>query len=233
LIPETVKLLAALVAPAAVLANDVKDVVLTVTIGVIKVETVLLGILKLIDAAPELVICKLPLYVPALAVEGILTYKVGKDMVPDVPTVNGEAFVPTLLEKFDTVDTSKPEGGVTVIPLVIFVPETLILCAVDAVPTFAAKAAKEPVVEITGYVMIICPLKPAPPTFEAPVAPLPPPPTWVAALPIVAVVLNPLAPEPPSVKAEPAVTPTALFPLLKLPALDPPPPLALEVLPLV
>ena len=150
MIPEKVKLLAALVAPAAVLANDVKDVVLTVRIGVTRAETTLLGILKLTDVALVLVICKLPLYVPALAVEGILTYKVGKDIVPDVPTVNGEALVPTLLEKSDAVETSKPTGGVTVIPLVILVPETLMLCAVDAVPTFVANAEKVPLVEMIG-----------------------------------------------------------------------------------
>ena len=147
--------MAVLVAPVAVFANDVKDVVLTETMGVATDETTLLGIVTFIDVAFELVICKLPLYAPAVAVEGILTYKVGKDMVPDVPTVNGEAFVPTLLEKSDTVDTSKPDGGVTVIPLDIFNPETLILCAVDAVPTFVVNAAKEPEVEITGYVIII------------------------------------------------------------------------------
>ena len=155
LIPETVKLLAALLAPAAVFANDVKDVVLTVRIGVTKVETILLGILKLTDVALVLVICKLPLYVPAVTEEGILTNKVGKDMLPDEPTVNGEAFVPTLEEKSETVETSNPTGGVTVIPLVIFAPETLILCAVDAVPTFAANAANVPVVEMIGYVIII------------------------------------------------------------------------------
>jgi len=138
-----------------VFANEVNVVVLTERMGVAEEDTTLFGIDKLTVVALVLVICKLPLYVPAVADEGILTYKLGTDIEPDVPTVIGDALVPTLLEKSETVDTSKPVGGVTVIPPTIFPPETAILCAADAVPTFVVNADKLPVVEITGYVIII------------------------------------------------------------------------------
>jgi hypothetical protein len=44
-------------------------------------------------------------------------------IVPDEPTVSAEELSPTLLEKSLTVETSKPAGGVIVIPADILVPD--------------------------------------------------------------------------------------------------------------
>jgi hypothetical protein len=55
-------------------------------------------------------------------------------IVPEAPTVIGLILVPTLLAKVELVETSKPAGGVTVIPALIFAPEMLKLWPAEAVP---------------------------------------------------------------------------------------------------
>jgi hypothetical protein len=47
---------------------------------------------------------------------------VAEEIVPEVPTVIGEELLPTLLAKFEEVETSKAAGGVTVMPASISVP---------------------------------------------------------------------------------------------------------------
>ena len=69
-----------------------------------------------------------------MAVAARRTYTVVEEMVPELPTVTGDEFVPTVV-KLEEVETSNPEGGVTVMPAVMFVPETVKLAAVpEAVP---------------------------------------------------------------------------------------------------
>ena len=46
-------------------------------------------------------------------------------IVPELPIINGDEFVPTEELKSEAVETSKPTGGVIVIPVDIFVPLTL------------------------------------------------------------------------------------------------------------
>jgi hypothetical protein len=55
-------------------------------------------------------------------------------IVPEAPTVIGLILVPTLLAKVELVETSKPVGGVTVIPALMFAPEILKVCEDEAVP---------------------------------------------------------------------------------------------------
>jgi hypothetical protein len=45
--------------------------------------------------------------------------------VPELPIVIEDEFVPTLELKSEDVETSKPTGGVIVIPADIFVPDTV------------------------------------------------------------------------------------------------------------
>lgn len=75
-----------------------------------------------------------------------------EEIVPAAPTTIGEALVPTLDEKSEVVDTSKPEGGVTLIPAFISAPETLKDWATDGEPATAVNASKEPEVVITGTI---------------------------------------------------------------------------------
>ena len=56
-------------------------------------------------------------------------------MVPVEPMVIGLALFPTPLAKIELVETSNPEGGVTLIPSVMSAPDTVKLVGVvEAVP---------------------------------------------------------------------------------------------------
>ena len=90
-----------------------------------------------------------------------------EEIVPDAPTTIGDALVPTLAEKSEVVDTSKPEGGVTVIPAFISAPETLNDWATDGVPATVVKARSVPEVVITGRMSSPMAKSPNPVTPEA------------------------------------------------------------------
>ena len=70
---------------------------------------------------------------PGIVLDAILTYIGVDESVPDVPTVIGEALVPTVVNKLE-VETSKPTGGVIVTADTRLVPETLKEVEVDEVP---------------------------------------------------------------------------------------------------
>ncbi|NCZ96905.1 hypothetical protein EBZ02_07100, partial [bacterium] len=90
--------------------------------------TVLATVGTLTLAAPLLVRLMLPLLLPAEAVAARRTYTVVLLIVPEEPTVT----VPLNAEL--SVDTSKPEGGVTRMPAVMLAPETENCVEEEAVP---------------------------------------------------------------------------------------------------
>ena len=55
-----------------------------------------------------------------------------------------------MLAKVDEVETSKPAGGVTVIPALISVPFKVKLVVEEGVPYVVLNAVSVPVAEITG-----------------------------------------------------------------------------------
>lgn len=63
--------------------------------------------------------------VPVDAVDCNLTYIVVDAIVPAAPITRADELVPTLLANVELVDTSKPTGGVIVIPADILVPATV------------------------------------------------------------------------------------------------------------
>ena len=72
-------------------------------------------------------------------------------MVPELPTVIGLALLPTPLAKVELVETSKPAGGVTVIPALMLAPETAKLVGLaEAVPYVVLTAVKVPLAVIVG-----------------------------------------------------------------------------------
>lgn len=72
--------------------------------------------------------------VPVDAVDCNLTYIVVDVIVPAAPITNADEFVPILLANDELVDTSKPTGGVMVIPANILVPVTVKFCILDELP---------------------------------------------------------------------------------------------------
>jgi len=106
--------------------------------------TVLAAVATFTLVAPLLLSTMFPLLEPAVAVAATRTWTVVLLMVPEEPTVT----VP--LNVLLSVDTSKPEGGVTKIPAVMFAPETENEVEAEAVPYVVGTSEIVPLVLMVG-----------------------------------------------------------------------------------
>ena len=98
--------------------------VIVPTIGALGIVLIVALVATFLLVAP---VDEQTMFPPSLlaAVVDVLTYMVVELIVPEDPIVIVALFVPTFVLKSDTVETSKPTGGVIVIPAVILVPLTL------------------------------------------------------------------------------------------------------------
>ena len=96
----------------------------------------------------------LELYVPGMAFAPNLTKIVVDEIVPEAPTTIGLEFVPTVVN-VELVETSKPTGGVTVIPPIMLVPDTVKDLEVEAEPYVVVIAVSVPEVDIFGLTKVI------------------------------------------------------------------------------
>lgn len=74
--------------------------------------------------------------------------------MPEEPTVIGLALVPTPLAKVELVETSNPDGGVTVMPALMLAPETENCVEEEAVPYVVETAESVPLALIVGALIV-------------------------------------------------------------------------------
>lgn len=74
--------------------------------------------------------------------------------MPEEPTVIGLALVPTPLAKVELVETSNPDGGVTVMPALMLAPETENWVEEEAVPYVVETSESVPLALIVGKLIV-------------------------------------------------------------------------------